>query len=224
MTEQLRDRRKHKFVVIDNPVLSDTELSDAAFRLYCVLIRYAGNDSGCWPGITKLAQDMGKGETTVKRLLGELTTRGLISRQRRFKRSSVTWIEDISGVYNQPKNGLYTKNGLSPKMGCAIQPESGLTELDLNIDIIDADVVSLLISFGLDALQAEKLSKQGVSLELANAWIEYAKRHPELKNKQGFVVSRLRDGNGEYPPTETGKGQGDTSRYISGEYADLIQH
>lgn len=211
MTEQLRDRRKHKFITVDTPILTDCELSDGAFRLYCVLIRYAGNDNGCWPGVTRLAKDTGKSEASIKRLLGELTTRGLISRQRRFKRSSVTWLEDVLSVYHSNFDTCI-KNELSANLSYIAQLKNDTTELDTELNIIDTDVVSLLLGFGVDRVQAEKLAKKGVTLELAQSWIEYTKGR-KLQNPQGFVVSRLTTG--EFPPTETGKeDQEDTSRYL----------
>jgi DNA-binding MarR family transcriptional regulator len=224
MTEQLRDRRKHKFVVVDNPVLADCELSDSAFRLYCTLLKYAGQDNGCWPGLSKLAQDMNKGKSTISRLFDELTNKGLISRQRRFKRSSITWIEDTTSLYDEHlKNEIYLKNEIISKMRQQEHLKNEMTEVDPDIDIMVDTVVSILVSFGIDTLQAQKLTKQGVTPELANAWIEYTKGR-NLQNPQGFVVSRLKLA--EFPPTDPRQDREDTNRYlgVGSEFEDLIQH
>jgi hypothetical protein len=199
MTEQIRDRRKQKFVIVDNPVLLDCQISDAAFRLYCVLTKYAGQDNGCWPGIARLANDTGKGETSIKRLIKELTARGLISRERRFKRSSVTWIEDIEQVYKQSEIDTCAKNGLSAKMDYIEQTKNGLTELDPELNI-NAGVVSLLTEQGVDSLTAQKLAKT-CALEQVESWLAYVRKTQGLKNKAGFLVSRLRKG--EFAPEET---------------------
>ena len=100
--EQMRFRRPvHAlgFAMIYHVLTLDRELSDGAFRLYALLLKYARQKDACWPGLERLAEDLGKGVPTVKRRLAELVDRGLVTRERRFMRSSVTWIEDLEEAY-----------------------------------------------------------------------------------------------------------------------------
>ena len=45
----------------------DEELSDGAFRLYVLLLKYAQQRGGCWPGRERLARDLGTTTRTIDR-------------------------------------------------------------------------------------------------------------------------------------------------------------
>lgn len=100
--EQLRFRRRIDqagWARLSHALTLDHTLSDGAYRLYALLLKYARQASGCWPGVRRLAQDLGKTERTITNRLADLTNKGLVTRERRFGRSSVTWIEDLEKVY-----------------------------------------------------------------------------------------------------------------------------
>ena len=59
--------------------LTNSEISDNAFRVYSVLCRYADKiDGSCWPSIKSIGQKCGKSPSTVKRALKELEKIGAI--------------------------------------------------------------------------------------------------------------------------------------------------
>ena len=60
----------------------NNELSDGAFRLYVLLLKYARQSRRCWPGVERLARDLDKAKSTIKAQLAELTERRLITRER----------------------------------------------------------------------------------------------------------------------------------------------
>jgi predicted transcriptional regulator len=100
--DEIRFRRRIEeagYSILYHVLTLDGELSDQAFRLYSLLLKYAQQRGKAWPGIERLAEDLGKSEKSVKRALAELRRRGLISRQRRFGTSSITYIEDPNDVY-----------------------------------------------------------------------------------------------------------------------------
>lgn len=64
-------------------------LRDGPKRLYALLVRRAGRNSHCWPGILSLASDLGKCERQIRRDLATLEKAGLvIIRQRGAMRSN----------------------------------------------------------------------------------------------------------------------------------------
>lgn len=102
MADEIRFRRQIEdagYSVLYHVLTLDRGLSDQAFRLYSLLLKYAQQKSHAYPGVKRLAEDLGKSEVSVSRALAELKERGLISRQRRFGTSTITWIEDPNQVY-----------------------------------------------------------------------------------------------------------------------------
>jgi len=102
MADEIRFRRPIEeagYSILYHALTLDRELSDQAFRLYSLLLKYAQQKDYAYPGIERLAEDPGKGEKSIRRAMNELMQRGLISRQRRFGTSSITWIEDPNDVY-----------------------------------------------------------------------------------------------------------------------------
>lgn len=100
--DEIRFRRRIEdagFSVLYHVLTLDKELSNQAFRLYSLLLKYAQQRGRAYPGVKRLAEDLAKSEVSISRALAELTKRGLISRQRRFGTSSITWIEDPNEVY-----------------------------------------------------------------------------------------------------------------------------
>ncbi len=99
--EQVRYRNPVKqlgFSQIENILTLDNELSDGAYRLYSLLLMYARQKDNCFPGIEKLGADIGKSGRAILRAMNQLVSLGLITRQKRFGTSAITWIEDIEGI------------------------------------------------------------------------------------------------------------------------------
>ena len=61
----------HGFTQVPNFILTSTALSVGAKLGYAMLLKYAWGDNACYPGQTKLAEDMGSGERSVRRYLEE---------------------------------------------------------------------------------------------------------------------------------------------------------
>ena len=59
-------------------VLTNSELSDFAVRVYALLQLHADSNNRCWPGQDRLANMSGRSERTVRRALTELETANLI--------------------------------------------------------------------------------------------------------------------------------------------------
>ena len=76
----------------------DQSLSDGAYRLYALYIKYAQQKDACWPGRDMLAKLRGVSEATITRQNQELEKAGYITRERRPGRVSITWIEDVSQI------------------------------------------------------------------------------------------------------------------------------
>jgi Helix-turn-helix domain len=69
---------RHGFTQVPNFILTKKELSVGAKLGYAMLLKYAWDDDACFPGQTKLAEDMGSGERSVRRYLEELEKSGLL--------------------------------------------------------------------------------------------------------------------------------------------------
>lgn len=63
---------RHGFTQVPNFILTNPKLSVGAKLAYAMLLKYAWQDDACFPGQTKLAEDMGSGERSVRRYLDEL--------------------------------------------------------------------------------------------------------------------------------------------------------
>lgn len=87
------------------------------------------------------------------------------------------------------------------------------------------DVDSALVDIGLTGNRAwqEVADAFAADPERVRAWLEYVRRQrSSLSNAAGFLLEMLR--NGGVPPAAPAAVDVDRRRYISGEYADLIQH
>ena len=83
------------FAKVSHVLTHFNDLSDGAFRLYCLLIEYAQQNSQCWPGEERLAEDLSVSRPTIARRFVELAALELITRERRVGTSSITWIEPL---------------------------------------------------------------------------------------------------------------------------------
>jgi Helix-turn-helix domain len=71
------------FTQVPNFILTKGDVSVGAKLAYAMLLKYAWGDSACFPGQTKLADDMGSGERSVRRYLEELEKAGLLEIEQR---------------------------------------------------------------------------------------------------------------------------------------------
>lgn len=79
----------NKFSQIPEWVI-DADISDGAFRLYAVLMRYADNKTGkAYPALETLADRLRKNEKSVRRYAKELSDHGVISIKNRGVKSNV---------------------------------------------------------------------------------------------------------------------------------------
>ena len=77
------------FTIIKNELL-DKEISDGAFRLYCILESYCfGDKDTCFPSQKTLGTRLKKCVRTIQRYINELVTAGMIKIKRRGSISNV---------------------------------------------------------------------------------------------------------------------------------------
>ena len=74
---------RHGFTQVPNFILTNAELSVGAKLAYAMLLKYAWDAGGCYPGQVRLAQDMGSGERSVRRYLDELEASGFLEIEQR---------------------------------------------------------------------------------------------------------------------------------------------
>jgi hypothetical protein len=74
---------RHGFTQVPNVILTNPELSVGAKLTYAMLLKYAWDAGGCYPGQIKLAEDMGSGERSVRRYLDELEASGFLEIEQR---------------------------------------------------------------------------------------------------------------------------------------------
>lgn len=66
-------------------IYADEELPHRARAVYMYLRDRAGSAGSCWPGINTIASDLHLSRSTVKRALKELTTKGYLQKENRFR-------------------------------------------------------------------------------------------------------------------------------------------
>lgn len=204
------------FGLVHHILTLDQEISDGAYRLYALLLKYARDTAGCWPGRKRLAEDLGKSVPTVERRLAELVKRGLITRQQRLNQTAMTWIEDPRDVYadavpikndgdeaahpvpikNEGDVPIKNDGDMSPSKMMGKQHAEGETNIMHDGDVVSKhekqQSIAALRSFGVAKAVAERLANR-CHLRDTLGWIVYARRADGLRNPTGFVVSRLRD-------------------------------
>ena len=108
--------RRKGFAQIPTVVILDKTLSDAAKVLYALLVSYAMQTGSFKVSQASIGEDMGKGERTVRTLLGELSRRGLITVHRQgVMLPNIYFVEDAYALYDsqqpQPKKQVRTQKG-----------------------------------------------------------------------------------------------------------------
>jgi hypothetical protein len=84
---------------IPNSIVIDSAISTGAKVTYAMFLNYTWNNDSCFPGKSRLADDIGFSRTRVTRCIAELEKAGLITIQRR----------------GQGKSNLYTIHRREPK-------------------------------------------------------------------------------------------------------------
>jgi predicted transcriptional regulator len=87
-------RRKEHFSTVPHALICDPDMSAWAVRVYAYLDMRAGKNDNSWPGIEKIAEEMGASESTIRRALKDLVEANWIMRERRPNTSSITYIYD----------------------------------------------------------------------------------------------------------------------------------
>lgn len=64
----------------------DTKLPQAQKLVLLLLAHYSDKDMTCYPGQTRLADQAGMSDRNVRRAVSELEAKGLIYRQKRFRK------------------------------------------------------------------------------------------------------------------------------------------
>ncbi len=212
--------KQEGWAMIYHVLTLDRDLTDGAFRLYVLLLKYARQAEQCWPGRERLSKDLGKSVRTIDYRLDELVERGLITREQRLNTTAMTWIEDVEDAYRS----VPAKNCMDvPAKNCrgmSLQKIATKEETEKETDMKDGgghtkeqkQVVELLSDFGVSQAVATRLAAQR-SLEDVRGWLAYAKAADGLQDPVAFVVARLRDG--EVPP-DNGKAteEDDRRRYL----------
>ena len=224
MSEGLRFRRAVEqagFARLSHLIVTDTELSDGAVRLYARLLYYARQDVRCWPGRQRLADDLGVSKATIKRRIAELVDRGLITRERRgMHKTAITWIEDLATVYSgEPvDNSRQVKNDPSrqvkndPSIDGSKMTHKEETEEETKADDdgwtdIQRQSLTILTEAGADVTQTVRAVARRRTPDDVQGMIDAARCKPGLTNPLGWAIARLRDG--EVPPRieESGNGK-----------------
>lgn len=117
----------------------DPEISDGALRTYLVYLMHAHQKEHCWPLTSTVADIRDVDARTIKRHNDELENHGYITRQRRYGRASITYIENITKNKRlnelaslllenreRKKNDSLSKGTkMSPSNGTKMSPSSG---------------------------------------------------------------------------------------------------
>jgi hypothetical protein len=74
---------RHGFTQVPNFILTKKDISVGAKLAYAMLLKYAWANDACFPGQSRLAQDMGAAERSVRTYLQELETAELLEIQQR---------------------------------------------------------------------------------------------------------------------------------------------
>lgn len=78
------------YTVVDNNLITNTDLPDSTYRLYCFLLSMCyGDKNTCYPSIAYLSQKLNKSVKTIGRNLKILKDKGLIVARRRGSISNV---------------------------------------------------------------------------------------------------------------------------------------
>jgi len=102
------------FTMIPNEIISNKNISQGAFKLYCILNNYCyGNKDTCFPSQRTLADQMKKCMRTIQRYIKELIENGIIIIKRRGSISNLYQI--LTRTAEKSKQTAASLFGKSPK-------------------------------------------------------------------------------------------------------------
>lgn len=78
-----RLQRAYRFTVVPEHLIRDMRLDDRAFRLWCLLDRYAGAKDAAFPSRRTLAEDLGCSRESIDRSLKRLVDAGWLAKELR---------------------------------------------------------------------------------------------------------------------------------------------
>jgi len=78
-----RLRKSYRFSTVPEHLIRDKSLTDRAFRLWCILDRYAGANGEAFPSRRSLGLDLDCSMKSIDRALAELVERGWLAKERR---------------------------------------------------------------------------------------------------------------------------------------------
>jgi len=112
-------KNRRDFTIIPNALLRNSQLSIQERYLYCILLRYCGQDEHCFPSQETLGIEVGLSARQVRTILKKLEGEGLITITRSgFNRSNTYYVSqdletDRKGVSPHIRN-IFPLQGGSP--------------------------------------------------------------------------------------------------------------
>lgn len=111
------------FTIIPNQIFEQSQLSVQSRYLYCVLLKFCGQDDWCFPSQTTLGAILGYTSKHIRTLLKELIEIELVSKERRgWNRSNTYYVVkllDTDRIPSSPHLGsevpLYNETTVPPK-------------------------------------------------------------------------------------------------------------
>lgn len=116
-------------------MLGPSQLSTGARLLYCILLRYCGNDESCFPSQATLAKDMSISPRQTRNLLDELIRADLVLRRRKG------W--NRSNTYIVTKSFTVERKGTAFQLGSKFPLQLGNSEPTKNTYLIEKDKRSI---------------------------------------------------------------------------------
>ena len=83
--------------------IRDTTLSQGARLLYANICGYMNSEQAAWPGMTRLAKDIGLSRRTIIRLIKELECAGYVDIERRYDPATRRYDSNVYTVWNEPR-------------------------------------------------------------------------------------------------------------------------
>jgi len=124
---------KYGFVATPRIVLLDPTLDMPSKTVYAVLLNYAWQSGSCFPGQTRMAENLGVHPNTIGKYLNILKKKGLVTwKQRGFNRTNKYYILPLSKVY--PQKTLDSQVRVNPEPQARVSQES-----HKSVNIIETD-------------------------------------------------------------------------------------
>ncbi len=84
------------FAMMHHVITLDLRISDGAYRLYALILKYAHDKGKAWPSCITLADLLGKSVDTVYRRLDQLEEYEYLQRELRPGKQSILWVLDLT--------------------------------------------------------------------------------------------------------------------------------